>query len=124
VPRRRCGREGGRAWGQRVNSMAARRARCALVHFFLPSCSPLLVPPSLPQDDKDAFREASVEFGTALSRDLQKMGAPGLHFYTLNLEKVRRRRLQRRGRGGALSALFVLLVERALNAFPCPPRHR
>lgn len=31
----------------------------------------------------------SIAYGTQLCRDLQDAGAPGLHFYTLNLEKVR-----------------------------------
>jgi len=40
------------------------------------------------QEDKDMFRDVSVEYGTKLCQALQAGGAPGLHFYTLNLEKV------------------------------------
>jgi methylenetetrahydrofolate reductase (NADPH) len=40
------------------------------------------------KDDKEMFREASVALGTKLCQGLQAGGAPGLHFYTLNLEKV------------------------------------
>ncbi|EDQ89425.1 uncharacterized protein MONBRDRAFT_32490 [Monosiga brevicollis MX1] len=39
-------------------------------------------------DDKEAIRKVAVEHGAQLCRDLQAAGAPGLHFYTLNLEKV------------------------------------
>jgi len=36
----------------------------------------------------DAVKDFGVTFGTQLCRDLVRIGAPGLHFYTLNLETV------------------------------------
>ncbi|EGD79531.1 methylenetetrahydrofolate reductase [Salpingoeca rosetta] len=39
-------------------------------------------------DDKEAVRQVAIKFGADLSRKLLEMGAPGLHYYTLNLEKV------------------------------------
>jgi methylenetetrahydrofolate reductase (NADPH) len=36
----------------------------------------------------DAFKAWGIELGTEMCRDLLEKGAPGLHFYTLNLEKV------------------------------------
>lgn len=36
----------------------------------------------------DAFKAFAEDFGTSLCRTLLDEGAPGLHFYTLNLEKV------------------------------------
>lgn len=36
----------------------------------------------------DAFKAFGIEFGTGMCRRLMEAGAPGMHFYTLNLEKV------------------------------------
>eukprot|EP00730_Choanoeca_flexa_P017995 TRINITY_DN8723_c0_g1_i3.p2 TRINITY_DN8723_c0_g1~~TRINITY_DN8723_c0_g1_i3.p2 ORF type:complete len:186 (+),score=48.82 TRINITY_DN8723_c0_g1_i3:832-1389(+) len=40
------------------------------------------------KDDKDMLKKVSIQEGTKLCKALQEAGAPGLHFYTLNLEKV------------------------------------
>lgn len=40
------------------------------------------------KDDADKVREVGIQFGAELCRGLLKAGAPGLHFYTLNLSKV------------------------------------
>ena len=40
------------------------------------------------QDDKKAARKYSIELVTSMCRRLIEVGAPGLHFYTLNLEKI------------------------------------
>jgi methylenetetrahydrofolate reductase (NADPH) len=40
------------------------------------------------QDDKKAMREYSIELVTSICKKLLEFGVPGLHFYTLNLEKV------------------------------------
>jgi len=36
----------------------------------------------------DAFKEWGIVMGTQLCKDVLALGAPGLHFYTLNLERV------------------------------------
>ena len=41
------------------------------------------------KDDAEAVKELGVEVGTEMSRALLAGGVPGLHYYTLNLEKVR-----------------------------------
>ena len=52
------------------------------------------VPPSLEEKmesikgDKDAVKKFGIEFGAEVCQKLIDGGAPGLHFYTLNLEKV------------------------------------
>lgn len=40
------------------------------------------------REDGAAVKKFGVEFGTKLCQELVDAGAPGLHFYTLNLEKV------------------------------------
>jgi 5,10-methylenetetrahydrofolate reductase len=40
-------------------------------------------------------KEAGVKIGTAMCRTLLDAGVKGLHFYTLNLEKVRTRSCHR-----------------------------
>ncbi|KAJ1452533.1 methylenetetrahydrofolate reductase [Pelagophyceae sp. CCMP2097] len=40
------------------------------------------------RDDDDALKAFGIDFGTEMCRDLLRCGAPGLHFYTLNLEKT------------------------------------
>jgi methylenetetrahydrofolate reductase (NADPH) len=40
------------------------------------------------RDDVDAVKKFGVEFGAKMCRELLSLGAPGLHFYTLNLELV------------------------------------
>jgi methylenetetrahydrofolate reductase (NADPH) len=39
------------------------------------------------KDDADAVKKFGVEFGTKMCQNLLNQGTPGLHFYTLNLEK-------------------------------------
>merc|ERR1712176_1646291 len=39
-------------------------------------------------EDEEAFKKWAIEFGTELCRKCLDAGACGLHFYTLNLEKV------------------------------------
>lgn len=52
------------------------------------------VPPSLEEkmesmkDDKDAVKQFGIEYGAEVCQKLLDSGACGLHFYTLNLEKV------------------------------------
>jgi hypothetical protein len=46
-------------------------------------------PPPAAQDDDAKMKEAGVKIGTAMCRALLDAGVKGLHFYTLNLEKVR-----------------------------------
>jgi len=52
------------------------------------------VPPALTakmeslKDDKDAIKAYGSEFGAEMSRELMAVGAPGLHYYCLNLEIV------------------------------------
>ena len=52
------------------------------------------VPPALTakmeslKDDKDAIKAYGSEFGAEMSRELMAVGAPGLHYYCLNLEVV------------------------------------
>lgn len=41
------------------------------------------------QDDEKAVKAFGVEYGVQVCEELLAAGAPGLHFYTLNLEKVR-----------------------------------
>lgn len=41
-----------------------------------------------PQEDEKAVKAFGVEHGEETCRALLAAGAPGLHFYTLNLEKV------------------------------------
>ena len=45
------------------------------------------LPPDLQEDEK-AVKAFGVEHGAEMCRALLAAGAPGLHFYTLNLEKV------------------------------------
>jgi adenosylhomocysteinase len=40
------------------------------------------------KDDDAAVKQLGIEEGAKTSRELTAMGAPGLHYYTLNLEKV------------------------------------
>ena len=40
------------------------------------------------KDDGDKVKQYGIEIGTALCRTLLERGAPGLHFYTCNLEKA------------------------------------
>ena len=40
------------------------------------------------KDDADAVKKVGVEWGAKMCRTLMAAAAPGLHFYTLNLEKV------------------------------------
>lgn len=40
------------------------------------------------QDDKKAVRKYSIELVSSMCKRLIEVGAPGLHFYTLNLEKI------------------------------------
>ena len=40
------------------------------------------------QNDKDAVKALGAEFGAEMSEGLLKGGAPGLHYYSLNLEVV------------------------------------
>jgi methylenetetrahydrofolate reductase (NADPH) len=40
------------------------------------------------KDDKDAIKAYGSEFGAEMSRELMAVGAPGLHYYCLNLEIV------------------------------------
>ena len=40
------------------------------------------------KDDKDAIKAYGVEFGVKMCKDLLDSGVHGLHFYTLNSEKV------------------------------------
>lgn len=40
------------------------------------------------KDDEDAVKAFGIELGVQTCRDLLAMGAPGLHYYTLNLEKA------------------------------------
>mmetsp|Transcript_30024 Transcript_30024/g.39494 ORF Transcript_30024/g.39494 Transcript_30024/m.39494 type:complete len:708 (+) Transcript_30024:179-2302(+) len=40
------------------------------------------------KENADAMKEYGVQFGTRMCQSLMEAGAPGLHFYTLNLEKV------------------------------------
>lgn len=64
--------------------------RCLLAHtcalFFVRRLSCL---PPLLQGDEKAVKAFGVEHGAEMCRALLAAGAPGLHFYTLNLEKVR-----------------------------------
>lgn len=52
------------------------------------------VPPALEEkmesmkDDKDAVKQFGIEYGAEVCQKLLDAGACGLHFYTLNLEKV------------------------------------
>ena len=52
------------------------------------------VPPELEakmagaQDSPEAVKKVGIEFGAEMSRALMAGGAPGLHYYTLNLEIV------------------------------------
>ena len=39
------------------------------------------------KDDDDAVREYGIELGTSMCKELLAGGAPGIHLYTLNLEK-------------------------------------
>lgn len=39
------------------------------------------------KDDAEQVKAYGIEFGTKLCKDLLESGAPGVHFYTLNLEK-------------------------------------
>lgn len=39
------------------------------------------------KDDDDKVREYGIELGTAMCKELLASGAPGIHLYTLNLEK-------------------------------------
>lgn len=41
-----------------------------------------------PQDDEKAVKAFGVDYGEKMCTALLAAGAPGLHFYTLNLEKV------------------------------------
>ncbi|CAN0070831.1 unnamed protein product, partial [Discosporangium mesarthrocarpum] len=40
------------------------------------------------KDDEQAIKAFGVEYGVQTCKELLQLGAPGLHFYTLNLEKV------------------------------------
>merc|ERR1711901_720 len=40
------------------------------------------------QDDHDAVKAFGIQQGIKLSRELLQFGVQGLHYYTLNLEKV------------------------------------
>ena len=40
------------------------------------------------KDDKESVKKFGVTFGAQMSRELEALGAPGLHYYTLNLEIV------------------------------------
>lgn len=40
------------------------------------------------QDDEKAVKAFGVEYGVQVCQDVMAAGAPGVHFYTLNLEKV------------------------------------
>lgn len=41
------------------------------------------------QGDEKGLKAFGMEFGAQMCRELLEAGTPGLHFYTLNLEKVR-----------------------------------
>jgi methylenetetrahydrofolate reductase (NADPH) len=51
------------------------------------ACTPSAVSPA-PQDDEEAVKAAGVAIGVKMCRALMDAGVKGLHFYTLNLEKV------------------------------------
>lgn len=58
---------------------------CKILLF--PTCLSLLF--SVTQDDEAAIKDVGLTYGEQMCRQLMALGAPGLHFYTLNLEKVR-----------------------------------
>jgi len=39
------------------------------------------------KDDDDAVKQYGIDLGIAMCRRLLEAGTPGLHFYTLNLER-------------------------------------
>lgn len=43
---------------------------------------------TLAQDSPEAVKQVGIDFGAEMSRALMAGGAPGLHYYTLNLEVV------------------------------------
>ncbi|KAG5186668.1 methylenetetrahydrofolate reductase [Tribonema minus] len=64
------------------------------------------VPPNLlarievNKDNEAAIKEIGLDYGEQMCRELLQLGAPGLHFYTLNLEKVTVGILRRMGLAG------------------------
>lgn len=44
---------------------------------------------ALPAEDEESVRRFGVKFGAEVCQELLRAGVPGLHFYTLNLAKVR-----------------------------------
>ncbi|CAN0310906.1 unnamed protein product, partial [Phaeothamnion confervicola] len=55
------------------------------------------------QNDDEAMKAFGVEYGTEMCRRLLAGGAPGLHFYTLNLERVATGILKQLGMQGRYS---------------------
>merc|ERR1719424_249707 len=59
------------------------------------------------QNDKDAVKALGAEFGAEMSEGLLKGGAPGLHYYSLNLEVVVMGILERLGLKNKLESLVL-----------------